>query len=679
MWGIIASIIGALVGFGTSIIGINQLLPSPQFPDPAIITTTSSCYNPEPDTKLTLNWPDDFGRLPNKLLTDNRVTLNPVKFGSLPSKYSSHDNCREMLLTDTNGVQKESRNYIRVRENARISSCKTDEGAGPYNGENGKSCFDITSPAAQQDRRGNCTVNEYDDLRKVAEIQSYGEMKEIFWVPVSHNAGCNYDPKNPNCSQGSKANLNLREFIYVLKKRDAYDKNDPSKCTVKWDAGSVDKNACSHYFDIYMAEDLYNKVQNVVPETDPDYSTYNFYKQAIENCTEQNTLIPVTEDNSIRFPPYFISKPFLTRITEIEYQLGKIIPSNDLFILENYRRFILSNFNPTVNSLLQIGQSTDTIDVCLTPPGKISTPFVTLTSPTPTVISGPNCYNKLGSITLIGKDNQPQIFSTYSRSDTPQTFYLKAESGPDNAVYQYTITQMELPINDKHAPALQLAKLDFTTENEWFWGTPQCKPALYFYPEKITDMNVKLKLDGRLTKSDPVYNEETGWDIRAFPNGKLEIRNKKSVQEIQISNLQYPISYFPYLYYEANIKGIDIPKEGWVVSKSVIGYQLSEIMFKLGFNEKETHDFLEYWLPRLSEKPYYFITLLPEDIINSKETLIFSEKPETLIRARFVFEGLDLPVFVKPINLPNKERNGFTVTDWGGTIVGKSCQDMVIK
>jgi len=115
------------------------------------------------------------------------------------------------------------------------------------------------------------------------------------------------------------------------------------------------------------------------------------------------------------------------------------------------------------------------------------------------------------------------------------------------------------------------------------------------------------------------------------------------------------------------ISGIDIPKEGFVFTKEELPRELELLMRKIGFNEKETSDFLAYWLPRLQEKPYYFLTLLPEEEIKEKEKLVFSQEPDTIIRARFVFEGLNEPILVKSLSIPHYERKGFVVADWGGT------------
>ena len=108
--------------------------------------------------------------------------------------------------------------------------------------------------------------------------------------------------------------------------------------------------------------------------------------------------------------------------------------------------------------------------------------------------------------------------------------------------------------------------------------------------------------------------------------------------------------------------------------------QISKVLKQIGFNEKEIGDFVEYWIPRLQTKPYYFVTLIPENVINEKEKLTFSKQPDTLIRTRVIFEGLDYPVSVSPLSsIPSHARSGFVATDWGGTIVGESCTDVSVK
>lgn len=246
-------------------------------------------------------------------------------------------------------------------------------------------------------------------------------------------------------------------------------------------------------------------------------------------------------------------------------------------------------------------------------------------------------------------------------------FYLRDIA--DGSSYLYEPIDVSTFGSVERNPSLQLGVLKFRLAYEWGPYQPTCKPAIYLYPEKPTNMSVKVIPQGYLTKSIPEYNG--GWNVKAYPDGTLErsvISGQRSVER------------YPYLYYEANIENVPVPKEGWVVEKSNIKNQIAKILSQIGLNNKETSDFLSYWVPRLTEKPYYFITLLPQDVINEKERLIFSQDPDTLIRVRFLFEGLDVPMSVLPLELPSKPaREGFVAVDWGGGIVGGNCEDGVVK
>lgn len=680
MWNILSAIAAAIFGIGAGITGMTANNTGNAVP--LTPYQVKSCYNPEPDVKLSLSWPANFTNL-----TDDRFTMNANLFnqgtvgegyklrmqsaGNPPKFNSEEDTCKPMLFTDTDGKPLTSRTFLRVRRNVRISSCKTDELAGPYNNDSTKTppttCDNIypwgPGPAAME-VRGSCDATSlYPDLRKVAQVNIDGELKDIFWVPYTHNALCQYDPNQPNCGPGTYANL--REFVYVLNHRDAFDPNNPSKCVVKWDAGSTDTNACSHYFDVYMAEDLYNKISlnTPVPTEDPDYLTYDFYKQAIVNCTEQTLFMPTFESPTGELPPKFIEKPFVTKDFYTPQQ-NKILPRND-FEIKNYTYFVLTVPQNYIMNLLQFAYAKDAPAMIACKQGTVTTSNVY------TQEAGTPCYIPLGAITFQKATNEFLTFDVYSLSTSPQTFYFQDHNGKIPGVYQYSITEQDLPFIRTHQPALQLNALDFIAENQWTWATPSCKPAIYLYPQKPTNMSVRLDIDGRLTDSSPSYDAVKGWNITAHPNG--------TIQPFDYTQGKQPTTAYPYLYYEAQVNGVDIPKEGWVVERAKIKDQISKIMGNMGFNEKEKTDFLDFWLPNLTDKPYYFVTLIPEEILNNKEKIIISPKPDSLIRARFVFEGLDNPMDVKPPDITVHSRDGFVVTDWGGALVGKSCKDLIVK
>lgn len=660
MWGIISAIIATIISFGAGSSGLGK--PNISNSTPVATSGSGLCYNPQPGVRLTLRYPDNFTNV-----IDKRPDLNPGLFAGKPPAFNSDEMCQNLMLNN-----KAERNYIRVRQDVRISSCKTDELAGPL----GKGLCPGWGDPTGIIHRGSCSIDGYTDLRKVADIKQNGQTYEIFWNPFSYNVGCNYK-QDFNCGPGERRNLNLKDFIYVLKSRDAYiDPDNPGKkptnegCPVQWDAGSANFDACSHHFDVYMAEDLYTASKSAPATNDPE-SPYYFIKQVLENCQEKTQFIPAPEAN-LTVPPLFIPSPFIWQNDNKIYSTDKIIPVNSQEKL-NYQIYVwtfpdvfYNSKKAATNNLLRL--PTDEIagpfNMC---PG-ISVKAQAANPPTPTPLpnkSLPDCYDNLGTIVLKGETGKNIRFLTYSKLITPQTFTL-VKDGDDTKGYVYTVTDKEYPVNSRNDKSLQFRAMQLLQRNLWTWATPWCKPAIYMYPEKTTSLNVKLALDGQLTVSNPGYDSRNGWSVVVDPTGKITI--------------PLTLADYPYLYYEAQLKGVSIPKEGYVYTREELPKSLQSLMETIGFNDKETSDFLKYWLPRLTDKPYYFVTLLPESIINQKEQLTFSVVPNSLIRSRFVFEGLDAPISVKPlINIQKHDRNGFTVTDWGGTIVGKSCSDVTIK
>ena len=107
---------------------------------------------------------------------------------------------------------------------------------------------------------------------------------------------------------------------------------------------------------------------------------------------------------------------------------------------------------------------------------------------------------------------------------------------------------------------------------------PVRKPAIYLYPVKDSFVNVSLKIDGKIIKDIPKYNN--GWNVFVTKNG---IINGK----------------YDYLFYEAKLEKLQLPKEGWVVSYSNLENWFDTYLIKLGLNNKEARQFKEYWLNKL--------------------------------------------------------------------------------
>ena len=105
-----------------------------------------------------------------------------------------------------------------------------------------------------------------------------------------------------------------------------------------------------------------------------------------------------------------------------------------------------------------------------------------------------------------------------------------------------------------------------------------------------------------------------------------------------------------------------------MVAQSDVHSFLLSSLAKLGLNQKETADFIEFWEPRMQGKPYYAVSFYGTHVMNQLAPLTVTPKPDTIIRILMDFTPLDHPVAVTPYSLTSIPRTGFTVIEWGGVI-----------
>jgi len=179
------------------------------------------------------------------------------------------------------------------------------------------------------------------------------------------------------------------------------------------------------------------------------------------------------------------------------------------------------------------------------------------------------------------------------------------------------------------------------------------KPVIYLYPQKTTDVSVKVAPSGGFSKTEPAYND--GWNVAATPNGQLT--------EIATG------AAYPYLFWEGRSQTVYPETDrGFVVAQAEVHGFLVEKLAKLGLNEKETADFVEFWEPRMQGAPYYFVTFLGKREMDQLAPLTVSPKPDTIIRLLMDFRPLQQPIEVKGYDIRTPERKGFTVVEWGGVL-----------
>lgn len=182
----------------------------------------------------------------------------------------------------------------------------------------------------------------------------------------------------------------------------------------------------------------------------------------------------------------------------------------------------------------------------------------------------------------------------------------------------------------------------------------KCKPVIYLYPEEEMDVHVEVAPNIGFTKTIPDYND--GWDVTAHPDGTVIDRNTGKDYE--------------YLYWSGLVDGYPLITEGWVVAQSDIPAFFEHYLPLYGLKGREITDFTEYWEGDLSEAPYYAITFVDQAIVDELSPLSIDKEPDTLLRILMTAQPLARPIKLAPPQIPEiHERTGFTVVEWGGTIL----------
>ncbi len=177
------------------------------------------------------------------------------------------------------------------------------------------------------------------------------------------------------------------------------------------------------------------------------------------------------------------------------------------------------------------------------------------------------------------------------------------------------------------------------------------KPVIYLYPQKDTAVHVGVGLKGTMTASEPAYGN--GWNVTAHADGTVTTADGKT---------------WPNLYWEGTGVSYQTPTQGFVVKGSETDAWLAKTLATIGFTDRESREFREFWVPRLPKSPYVFITFVPQSDFDRDAPLRISPRPDAVTRVFMEYRGLDAPVSVDPLPLPKIVRTGFTVVEWGGAL-----------
>ena len=217
-------------------------------------------------------------------------------------------------------------------------------------------------------------------------------------------------------------------------------------------------------------------------------------------------------------------------------------------------------------------------------------------------------------------------------------------------------------INIEKAYSFGTSKKDIVVvDDEYSQSDSSGKPIIYIYPTQEQNISVKLGNPELLTCSYPQY-EDGGWDVLAKPNGDLlDLKTGKNLYSLYwegISNKVYDYSNTPEL-------------EGFVVRGEDITKFLEEKLSILGLSEREKEEFIIYWLPQMEDNKYNYIRFETIEEIEKEMPLQIEPKPDTTIRVLMDWKKLDEAIEVKEQELIPVERNGYTVVEWGASVLNE--------
>jgi hypothetical protein len=182
------------------------------------------------------------------------------------------------------------------------------------------------------------------------------------------------------------------------------------------------------------------------------------------------------------------------------------------------------------------------------------------------------------------------------------------------------------------------------------------KPVIYLYPEKETDVLVKLDFQGNLTATYPEFDPILGgWNVIAYPDGRIINRADK---------MEYS-----YIFWEGkSVTPINNFSSGFVVPGAETRSFLQRVLPEIGLTPREYNEFIVYWYPLMKNNPYNLIHFEGE-LYEQTARLSVTPTPDSMLRVFMTYRPLSTWVDVKPQLFPTFVRKGFTVVEWGGSQV----------
>ncbi len=191
------------------------------------------------------------------------------------------------------------------------------------------------------------------------------------------------------------------------------------------------------------------------------------------------------------------------------------------------------------------------------------------------------------------------------------------------------------------------------------------KPVLYLYPQKTTELEVRLSYAGELTYCYPEPQRSQGaatWCVSASPDGTLTDASGRS---------------YPSLFWEGLRSETLPPAEGFVVEAGQDKPFLEDKLALLGLSEQEAADFITYWGPQLAVRGRCLVTFASEWFSHIATYRLTDVKtgaelvPDTFVRVFMLISDVPTAGVREQVLSPGPGpgRQGFTAVEWGGAIV----------
>lgn len=208
------------------------------------------------------------------------------------------------------------------------------------------------------------------------------------------------------------------------------------------------------------------------------------------------------------------------------------------------------------------------------------------------------------------------------------------------------------------------------------------KPAIYLYPKKQTKVHITLDKCIYITYDAPRYAPNIGWNVLAFPDGKIKDLKPKYTDCKRFDNKKFGLEYakkaceannYPYVYWEGRVTKMPYTdsKTGWIVkTKDLQGFLNKELDY-IGFNKPEKEEFIKYWTHKLSQtkNQTYFIYFQQNKTVDEIAPMQVTPRPDSINRIYMVAKPISKPKTVPLQHLEKFKRKGFTLVEWGGLVL----------